>query len=86
MPPSSPPFFKGKLLADLVDMDSPQAVLDEVLFIMTLVHPQVDPSQLTNAFSFMVSLYLGTGPESAGATPSFTIFGILPIPCWPWCG
>jgi hypothetical protein len=71
MPPSSPPFFKGKLLADLVDMDSPQAVLDEVLFIMTLVHPRVDPSQLTNAFSFMVSLYQGYWPGVRGCNTQF---------------
>ena len=56
------PAFSGKLLADLVDMDSPSAVLDEVLFIMTLVYPQTDPVPLSNAFSFMVTLYQGHWP------------------------
>lgn len=71
MQPSNPPFFKGKLLADLVDMDSPQAVLDEVLFIITLVQPQMDPSQLTNAFSFMVSLYQGYWPSERECNTQF---------------
>lgn len=57
------PFFKGKLLADLVDMDLPAAILDEVLFIMTIIHPQMDPSRLTNAFSLLVSLYNGQWPR-----------------------
>jgi hypothetical protein len=57
------PFFKGNLLADLVDMDSPTAILDEVLFIMTIIHPQMDPTRLTNAFSLMVSLYHGQWPR-----------------------
>ncbi|MGD9249150.1 MAG: hypothetical protein PVI60_14390 [Desulfobacteraceae bacterium] len=43
-------------------MDSPDAVLDEVLFIMTLIQPQTDPSRLTNAFGFMMSLYQGQWP------------------------
>lgn len=50
------------MLADLVDMDSRQAVLDEVMFIMTLMQPQFDPRDLTNAFSFTVSLYQGRWP------------------------
>ena len=58
----NPPFYSGTLLADFVDMDSPDAVLDEVLFIMTLIQPQTDPSRLTNAFGFMVSLYQGQWP------------------------
>jgi hypothetical protein len=68
---SKPPYFKGELLADFVDMDSPQAVLDEVLFIMTLIHPQVDPSQLINAFSFMVSLYQGQWPGERECNTQF---------------
>ncbi|MEJ2158073.1 MAG: hypothetical protein P8X96_22320 [Desulfobacteraceae bacterium] len=68
---SKPPYFKGELLADLVDMDSPQAVLDEVLFIMTLVSPQMDPARLTNAFSFMVSLYQGQWPGERECNTQF---------------
>lgn len=68
---SKPPYFKGELLADFVDMDSPRAVLDEVLFIMTLIHPQVDPSQLFNAFSFMVSLYQGQWPGERECNTQF---------------
>ena len=68
---SKPPYYKGELLADFVDMDSPQAVLDEVLFIMTLIHPQMDPSHLTNAFSFMVSLYQGRWPGERECNTQF---------------
>ncbi len=68
---SKPPYYNGVLLADFVDMDSPQAVLDEVLFIMTLIHPQMDPSQLTNAFSFMVSLYQGQWPGERECNTQF---------------
>lgn len=62
---------KEKLLADLVDMDSPEAVLDEVLFIMTLVAPQMDLSRLTNAFSFIVSLYRGQWPGERACNTLF---------------
>lgn len=58
----SRPFSKGTKLADLVDMDSPTAILDEVLFILTIIQPQMDPSRMANAFSFMVSLYQGQWP------------------------
>lgn len=68
---SKPPYYNGELLADFVDMDSPQAVLDEVLFIMTLIHPQMDPSHLTNAFSFMVSLYQGQWPGERECNTQF---------------
>ncbi len=62
---------KERLLADLVDMDSPEAVLDEVLFIMTLVAPQLDLSRLTNAFSFVVSLYRGHWPGERACNTHF---------------
>jgi hypothetical protein len=58
-------------LADLVDMDSPGAVLDEVLFIMTLIDPRMDPSQISNAFSFMVSLYQGRWPAEQACNTYF---------------
>lgn len=67
----NPPLYSGKLLADFTDMDSPGAVLDEVLFIMTLVQPQTDPSRLTNAFAFMLSLYQGEWPAEQACNTHF---------------
>jgi hypothetical protein len=72
------------LLADLVDMDSPAAVLDEVLFIMTLITPQMDPTRLTNAFNFAAGLYGGGGPGNGSAIPAFTISDTSQTPSWPW--
>ena len=65
------PGAKDPLLADLVDMDSPEAVLDEVLFIMTLIAPQMDPTQLTNAFNFVVGLYSGRWPAEKACNTGF---------------
>ncbi len=65
--PMPPP----KILADLVNMDSPEAVMDEVLFIMTLVAPQMDPSLLTNAFNLTVSLYHGVWPDEQACNTDF---------------
>jgi hypothetical protein len=58
-------------LADLVDMRSPSAVFDEVLFITTLIAPQTDPSGLTNAFSFTASLYHGLWPSERACNTNF---------------
>ena len=58
-------------LADLVDMKSPNAVFDEVSFITTLIAPQMDPSLLTNAFSFTVSLYRGLWPDEQACNTNF---------------
>lgn len=58
-------------LADLVDMDFPQAVFDEVLFITTLLASQIDPSQLTNAFGFTLSLYQGYWPSERACNTGF---------------
>lgn len=58
-------------LADLVNMDSPQAVFDEVLFITTLMAPRMDPSQLTNAFGFTLSLYQGHWPSEQACNTGF---------------
>ena len=58
-------------LANLVDMDSPQAVLDEVLFIMTLVAPQMDLARVSNAFSFVVGLYGGQWPGERACNTHF---------------
>jgi hypothetical protein len=59
------------LLADLVDMTSPSAVFDEVSFIATLIAPQMDPSALTNAFSFTASLYHGLWPSERACNTNF---------------
>lgn len=59
------------LLADLVDMKSPSAVFDEVSFIATLIAPQMDPSTLTNAFSFTASLYHGLWPSERACNTNF---------------
>ncbi len=67
----SPLSHEDKMLADLVDMDAPEAVLDEVLFIMTLVAPQIDLSRLTNAFSFIISLYRGQWPGERACNTLF---------------
>lgn len=58
-------------LADLVDMDSSQAVFDEVLFITTLMTPRIDPSHLTNAFGFTLSLYQGFWPSERACNTGF---------------
>lgn len=59
------------LLADLVDMESSSAVFDEVAFIATLIAPQMDPSALTNAFSFTASLYHGLWPGERACNTGF---------------
>jgi hypothetical protein len=59
------------LLADLIDMESPSAVFDEVSFIATLIAPQMDPSALTNAFSFTASLYHGLWPSERACNTNF---------------
>lgn len=64
----APPHSK---LADLVNMDSSQAVFDEVLFITTLMAPRMDPAQLTNAFGFTLSLYQGYWPSEQACNTGF---------------
>jgi hypothetical protein len=61
-------------LADLVDMRSSNAVFDEVSFIVTLIAPQMDPSNLTNAFSFTASLYHGLWPSERACNTNFHDF------------
>lgn len=63
--------YNEKKLADLVDMNSPSAVLDEVMFIMTLIQSNINPSHLTNAFSFMVTLYQGQWPQERACNTYF---------------
>ncbi len=65
------PFNNPHQLANLVDMDSPGSVLDEVLFIITLIDSRMDPSQISNAFGFMVSLYQGRWPAEQACNTYF---------------
>ncbi len=58
-------------MADLINMDSPQAIFDEVLFIATLLSPRMDPSRLTNAFGFTLSLYQGFWPSEQACNTGF---------------
>ena len=52
-------------------MESSSAVFDEVAFIATLIAPQMDPSALTNAFSFTASLYHGLWPSERACNTGF---------------
>lgn len=58
-------------LADLINMDSPEAVMDEVLFIMTLMTSQMDHTPLENAFNLTFSLYRGVWPAEQACNTQF---------------
>ncbi len=60
-----------KQLADLIDMDSPSAVLDEVVFLLTLTDPAMDPSPVINAFNLTVSLYRGYWPAERACNTGY---------------
>lgn len=60
-----------KQLADLLDMDSPSAILDEVVFILTLTDPAMDPSPVINAFNLTVSLYRGYWPAERACNTGY---------------
>lgn len=49
-------------LYDLVQMDSPEAVLDEVLIVLRLISPDYDVAPVTDAFMTTVNLYEGRYP------------------------
>ncbi len=49
-------------LYNLIPMDSPQAVLDEVIAIYDLISPDLDTAPVTAAFNTTVSLYKGKFP------------------------
>ncbi len=55
--------MKHRQLADLIQMDSPEAVLEEVLFILGLISPDYDTGPVMSAFNDTVSLYMGTYPR-----------------------
>ena len=49
-------------LHDLVQMDSPEAVLDEVRIVLRLISPDYDVAPVTDAFMTTVDLYEGRYP------------------------
>ena len=60
------PGIEGRMdknqLATLVDMDSPEAVYNEVVHILQLINPKLDISPVDNAFCFTRELYEGYNP------------------------
>ena len=58
-------------LANLVQMDSPAAVLDEALFILDRFFPHSDPSALQTAFHETVSLYQGQWDRIRGCNTEY---------------
>lgn len=51
-----------KRLADLVKYDSPDAVLEEILYVLGLILPRMDHSNLVSAYTITVDLYEGRFP------------------------
>jgi len=49
-------------LSTLVDMESPEAVYDEVVLILQLIDPEMNISPVQNAFRFTRDLYEGSFP------------------------
>ncbi|MEE8553958.1 MAG: hypothetical protein V3S72_11715 [Desulfobacterales bacterium] len=49
-------------LSDLVKMDSPEAVLEEVLIILDLISPNYNTAPVTSAFTSTVNLFNGSYP------------------------
>jgi len=52
----------GKLLSDLVEMNSSEAVLDEVKTILHSVYPDFNNSHIISAFSLTIKLFKGNYP------------------------
>ena len=53
--------FDKRQLATLVDMESPEAVHEEVLHILSLILPDFDTEPLHRVFRFTVDLYVHQG-------------------------
>jgi len=51
--------FNKRQLATLVDMESPEAVHEEVLHILSLIRPDFDTAPVRRTFRFAVDLYEG---------------------------
>ena len=58
-------------LANLVKMDSPQAVLDEALNIIALFSPATDPMTIRSAFNRTISLYEGGWKDIKGCNTDY---------------
>ncbi|MBW1887684.1 MAG: hypothetical protein JRI52_04945 [Deltaproteobacteria bacterium] len=54
--------MEGKLLSDLVEMNSSEAVLDEVKTILHSIYPDFDDSPIISAFSLTIKLFKGNYP------------------------
>ncbi len=54
--------MNDKQLYNLVPIDSPQAVLDEVMVILDLISPDFDTAPVTSAFNMVINLYRGKYP------------------------
>ena len=54
--------MKDIQLYNLIPIDSPQAVLDEVISIHALISPEFDTAPVTSAFNMTVNLYRGKYP------------------------
>lgn len=54
--------MNAKNLYDLIPMDSPEAVLNEVQVILDLISPDFDPAPVRSAFTKTVALYEGSWP------------------------
>jgi len=61
--PSKPEIFDKRQLATLVDMDSTEAVHQEVVAILSLINPAFDKKTVSRVFRFTVDLYHGHLPE-----------------------
>ena len=58
-------------LANLVQMESPQAVLDEALIVTALFSPDTDPLLIRSAFDQTVSLYHGDWEQTRGCNTDY---------------
>lgn len=53
---------KQRKLVDLIPLDSPEAVLNEVLVILKLISPDFDTAPITSAYNLTIDLYEGNYP------------------------
>jgi hypothetical protein len=49
-------------LSDLVQIESPKAVLEEVRFVLTLIEPDFDTDPVRSAFNWIVNVFQGKHP------------------------
>jgi hypothetical protein len=58
-------------LANLVHMESPQAVLDEAIIVVEYLSPDMDPVAIRSAFNQTVSLYQGDWEDIQGCNTDY---------------